>query len=225
MNVSEYIFIVIICLVIINCVLLPCLWKKFERVNNIEKTFDNYRDQYILPGENSLKRFVFDEKYDCDKTSTLCVSDEDCNMLCVSVNYEKFTCHKSSQLCLRKNTIETYDIKTPAVDILDDTSVLKCFPNKGVVAALQADPQFGVSSWTCISLFPHLIDNRGEKLRGVCDGINSKLKINLKAHYPRIEDCICSNDRTLITFSGRTFGEIKSSDDIPRCVLYPFLYN
>lgn len=215
-------FVYIICLILINFIFLPYIWKKFARMASLDEMCENYRKQHVIPQAESLIRFVYNEKNDCNITATSCISNQDCLLACISSN-NRFVCHRSSLLCVPENI--THETKYGISKFEENKKVkTKCFPNKGVMAVLQEDPELVSTSWNCISIFSHLIDDQGNKRKGVCDGVDSKFNINLKAHFPRIEDCKCSKDRTLITFSGRKFGDIRSSNDIPRCVYYEYLY-
>lgn len=194
----------------INFIFLPWIWRRFERIDSLETAYVNYCEKYVGPKRNLLTRFVYNEKIDCALYATTCISNRNCSQICAP-SKQPYICHPTSLLCLPKNKVK-------------NVRKSNCSPHKGVIAILRGDPELRTTSWECISIFPYLIDNQGNKLPDVCHGIDSKFNINLKAHFPRIEDCVCSTDRKLITFSGRKFGNITSSKDIPRCVRYEYLY-
>lgn len=196
-------FIYIILLIVLHFIFIPFIWLKFER------TFEKQKRQ---KKSSKLIRFVYNEQNKC--TMINCLSNHDCFLECggSSGGGDRFVCHHG--LCIPGKQQQA---------LKKEEKRQRCFPSRGVVAVLQGDSELISTSWRCISIFPHLIDDRdGNKKPGVCDG--GEFTINLGAHYPRIEDCVCSQDRKLITFSGRKSGDIRSSKDIPRCVFHEFLY-
>lgn len=193
-------------LFIINFVLLPTLWKKIKRIETYHALYRDYAEKFLRSHTDPVKRLFYDESPDCVVDATPCISDRDCAVSC-GLGGKQFYCNVKSRLCLPKKNKKT-----------------KCFPHKGVIPVGLGDFQRRTTARECVSLFPALIDDNGKKLPGVCDGESSKLTINVNAHFPRIEDCSCSSDRTLVTFGGRRYGYINSSYDIPRCVLFPHLY-
>lgn len=199
------------------------LLKKFEKVGALDVVYSDYCRQFIQRRSDALRRMFYDERSDCYQTATACATDNDCSLAC-AFNQTGFYCDTTSRLCLPKTgnlrRFGGLDSKEPSSTGIKN----KCFPHKGVFAVIKGDSQTGGASWKCVSLFPALIDDSGNRLPGVCEGADSKFTVNIKSHYPRIEDCACSADRTLVTFGGRAFGDIISPDDIPRCVLHPHLY-
>lgn len=220
-------FLLLFCFIIINFVFFPILLEKFERIVAFDASYLSYRRRFVRLQNDSVKRLFYDERNDCVDAVTRCSSNRDCFIEC-ALDKGEFYCDPTSRLCLPKRdrlaAIDEHHDDNADSSTTERQTLKKCFPYKGVMAVLRGDEQTRRASWKCLSIFPTLIDDRGNKLPGVCEGVNSKFNVNLKSHYPRIEDCVCSHDRTLVTFGGRTFGNIKSFYDIPRCVLHPHLY-
>lgn len=192
------------------------VFHKFRRVETLDALYSAYSKRFVTERSDPVKRLFQDEYNDCAETATVCVSNADCAAACAFAGQKSFYCDSKSRLCLEATTTTTTEARRKFRN--------GCFPHKGVVPALRGDAQITSASKQCVSLFPSLFDDDGNKAAGVCDGEGSKFNVNLRAHFPRIEDCVCSPNRKLITFSGRTFGYVRSPSDIPRCVLHPRLY-
>lgn len=228
----------VIFIVVLNVICLPFVQKKFHRVTELRDIYDKYkRDNKITARLEALKRMIYKAGIDCETTPMNCITEDDCSKVCISPKKYYFTCHSVSHLCIpftddgEDNNNYYQTIKDLNNDGDNDSKKNKnynnkqrCSETKGLVAVLREDPQLNTTFWQCISLYSNIVDDNGDKIPGVCEGTKSILTLNVKAHVPHITDCVCSPDRTLITFSGKTVGPITSTLDIPRCVLHPQLY-
>lgn len=210
------IFFILFCLAVINFILIPIAVEKLKRVYTLGTLCDT---RHLRLRGQSVRRLFRHERNDCNITATRCTNDKDCDSLCFG-GTNQFHCDKKSRLCLPTRSTTSHR----SSDDSTAKTTNKCFPHKGVMGLSKYDPQTNESSWKCVSLFPALFDDAGQRVAGVCEGADSKFNVNLQSHYPRIEDCKCSPDRTLVTFSGRKFGYIRHANDIPRCVKFPHLY-
>lgn len=210
---TVFVIFTIIFFILINCVFLPTVLNKFRRIDTLTEEYQRFHRDNVATKGDALKRFFYNEKKDCLTTATVCTSNQTCKTSCAT-GPVPFTCHPTSRLCVAT--------KKPQQKNKADKDANQCYPHLGVIAVLQGNTELDTVTWSCVSLFPHLINAQGKKQDGVCE--DGKFNVNVRSHFPNIADCVCPPTRTLYTFSGRTWGPINSVSDIPRCLRYPYLY-
>lgn len=168
---------------------LTCMWflKRFQpppSLNQINEMFEG----------SALQVF---SKIDCELEFVPCFENSDCNAPCI--NGENSYCvHKKSKLgsignCMTKIT---EIVKKPKTE---------CKHENGLIEVVEDVD--GILQISCMSLYPELINDEGEKHEWVCHGGTFNLHLeDIKSPL----SCICNEMSSTIWF--------KNSPSIPRCV-------
>lgn len=124
-----------------------------------------------LPGTQSKLT-----KKDCSIQTVYSTNDIQCSLICQSPN-----------VYISKNGI--------CVNALINTSSVvenKCSPEKGVLAYIVGDPQFGKSSILCLSIDIGIQPNDTSKNNIICK--NGNIEINYIKSFPDVNNCKCLGD-------------------------------
>lgn len=122
------------------------------------------------------------EKIDCSSQTVYSSNDTQCSLIC-----------KSPNVYISKNGI--------CVNALVNQSEItenKCSPEKGVLAYIVGDPQFGKSSIFCLSIDVGIQPNDTSKPNIICR--NGNIDINYVKSFPEIKNCKCKTDEFLAKF-------------------------
>ena len=144
---------------------------------------------------------------DCDKSVRVCLTDNDCSIL-----------------CKRKNGV-LIDVKCDPTDLVcrpsattsgDDDHVLppdqpepNCKTDKGEYALLQGYNELGIAQWNCVQLYPGWMD-----YSKYCE--NGVINIDTRKRAPSYLDCTCPENTLRMVYSKSQLGQEVFG--LPHCV-------
>lgn len=163
----------------------------------------------LLSNINDEKRAVdvvtqtnTDGKYkrDCVTENHYCVSQQDCNDICLPGN-TSMRCNMSNLMC---------EPQPYAID--SSQSNVVCEKKHGSFLAMAVN-QLAGASWYCVRTLTNLFNDEEVKREHVCNG--GILNTDTTLVVPQIHDCTCPNGKILVT---------KQNDpNTPRCVEEKFV--
>lgn len=161
---------IIIAIVLISVLILFILFFIITKNNGSSKiSFD-------LPS----KQFHYIKK-DCDLNYVFSMDTEQCINVCKGPDsYISQNGICVNVLAIDKTTIEN-----------------NCDINKGVLAYLIGDPEFGTANLICLSIDPGIASDDINQPNQMC--MNGSININYSLGYPRMDQCTCPDGMTKIT--------------------------
>lgn len=115
------------------------------------------------------------QKRNCDSEIIYAFEDATCNLMCANSILNKYIVKNGK--CVNSNITESNAITD------------KCDPEKGVIAFLSGDTEFGNTNLLCLSIDPGIQPDNIEKANIYC--VDGDIDINYLVRLPIKEDCIC----------------------------------
>lgn len=117
-------------------------------------------------------------RINCSVVKKLCFTSNDCNVTCSSAS--QFECING--YCINRQIISDVD------------TVNECNPERGVLAFLIGDTQFGRYNTICKSIDLGIAPNNPREDNRMCISGKLSTPVNYLSHFPTIDECICNTD-------------------------------
>lgn len=142
-----------------------------ESGSSSSSTNDTFRQ--AVPALDSAKR-------DCANEMVFSVLDGQCQTVCQGPE----TYVSRNGICVNVITQDTTAVRN------------ECSAQKGVLAYLIGDPQFGKTDLLCLSVDPGIQPNDPEQPNRLC--VNGTIDIDYRKQYPTLDGCRCATGYQLV---------------------------
>lgn len=152
---------------------------------------------------------------DCDINHTICLSSNNCKLLCRNAAIINYTCNEQN-IC-EDRSIVAEDINGGGgnggsgvgISDSDETGARDCDTKNGEFALLQGYNEIGLAQWNCVNIYPGWQDKSK-----YCE--NGTIDIDARVREPSYADCKCPSGTTRMVYRRSLVGQ--SVYGLPHCI-------
>ncbi|KAK2574849.1 hypothetical protein KPH14_013082 [Odynerus spinipes] len=142
---------------------------------------------------------------DCDANRTICLSNNNCKLLCRNAAIIDYTCNEQN-VCEDRSIVAEEGI---GISDSDETGARECDTKNGEFALLQGYNEVGLAQWNCVNIYPGWQDKSK-----YCE--NGKVDIDARVREPSYADCKCPSGTSRMVYRRSLVGQ--NVYGLPHCI-------